>query len=116
MFYKRVVVYLPDEGMYKALKHKTVDDGLTLNALMLKLIREYLNGDSKKPISTKTLARQGGAPEVTETGKATEVEFWEKEANKFDTAMPRHSRPRKGPLIEPVEVSVRAYEKGASKP
>ena len=107
MFYKRVVVYIPDERTYKALKHKTVDDGLTLNALMLKLIRQYLNGDSKKPISTKTQARQGGAPEATEAGKEAEAEFWDKEAKDLDTAMPRFGRPRKGPIIPPVETRIR---------
>lgn len=110
MFYKRVVVYIPDERTYKALKHKTVDDGLTLNGLMLKLIREYLNGGNKKLAVADAPAAQ------SEAEKRGEVQFWDKEANDFHKAMPRHSRPRKGPLIEPVEVSVRAYQREASKP
>ena len=101
MFYKRVVVYIPDEGMYKALKHKTVDDGLTLNALMLKLIREYLNGGNNKPAAANAPVAQ------SESEKQAEAEFWQKEAKRFDDAMPRHGRPRKGPLIEPVERSIK---------
>lgn len=107
MFYKRVVVYIPDERTYKALKHKTVDDGLTLNALMLKLIREYLNGGNNKPALADAPVAQ------SEAGKEPEAEFWDKEAKDLDNAMPRHSRPRKGPAIEPVEVSVRAYQREA---
>ncbi len=58
MFYKRVVVYIPDEEMYKALKHKLVDDGLTLNSLMLELIRQYLDGDNEKPATVDTSVRE----------------------------------------------------------
>ena len=58
MFYKRVVVYIPDEEMYKALKHKLVDDGLTLNSLMLELIRRYLSCDNEKPTTVDMSARE----------------------------------------------------------
>ena len=113
MFYKRVVVYLPNEQIYKALKHKVVDDDSTISALVLRLIMQYLNGGDKDLVE-----RRAPCPPAPgeETDEPAEAEFWDKEAKDLDNAMPRHSRPRKGPLIEPVEVSVRAYEKGASKP
>ena len=101
MFYKRVVAYIPDERTYKALKHKTVDDGLTLNALMLKLIRQYLNGGNNKP------AAAGPPVAQSESVKETEAEFWDKEAKDLDNAMPRFGRPRKGPIIPPVETRIR---------
>ena len=101
MFYKRVVVYIPDEEMYKALKHKTVDDGLTLNALMLKLIRQYLKGGNNKPTAADASAAQ------SEAEKETEAEFWDKEAKDLDNAMTRFGRPRRGPIIPPVETRIR---------
>ena len=104
MFYKRVVVYLPNEQIYKALKHKVVDDDSTISALVLRLIMQYLDGGDKELVERRTPCPL--APGA-ETHKPAEAEFWEKEAKTFDDAMPRHSRPRRGPLIEPVERSIK---------
>ena len=104
MFYKRIVVYVPDEQIYKALKHKVVDDDSTISALVLKLIMQYLSGGNNKPAVADAPVAQ------SEAEKETEAEFWDKEAKDLDNAMPCHNRAKKAPVIEPVEMSIREYE------
>jgi len=116
MFYKRVVVYIPTEETYKALKHKTVDDGLTLNALMLTLIERYLNGSAKKLTALKPKGEGREEGEVTQVTTVTPVTplteltekdpaYWAGKEKEFDNAMPRQGRGK----TEPVEMSVKAF-------
>ena len=111
MFYRRVVAYIPDEQTYKSLKHRLVDDGFSLNALMLKLINNYLNGGDYRPVVTDAPATQSERPEPAEAEETVDAEFWEKEAEDFHNAMPRRSRAKKASVTDPVEMSIREYEK-----
>ena len=109
MFYKRVVVYLPNEQIYKALKHKVVDDDSTISALVLRLIMQYLDGRDKQLVE-----RRAPCPPApgAETDKQREAELWESEAQAFGNAMPepepidiRDGQPPVKPFVPPDEPS-----------
>lgn len=118
MFYKKIVVYIPDEQTYKTLRHKLVDDGLTVNGLMLKLIRRYIDSGKDKPVDQKPQPSYQPPSHLTETDKQTEAQVREREAQAFGNPIPepepidiRDGQPPVKPFVPPDEPS-NSDEKG----
>lgn len=104
---KRIVVYISDERIYKALRHKCVNEGLTISNLVLKLIKQYLGEGHTGRLAPKSSPQIPEAPQSMGLMENKEATSWKDETRAVDVAMPLHTRPMKGPSIEPIERSIR---------
>lgn len=101
---RRVTIRLED-ALYKRVRHRLIDQDMTLSGLVSRYLSRYLGTNTKAVESEDTSVQQG---ELVHVASEAETEFWEKEAQVFDNAMPKHGRPKKT-VIGPVEQSVKAY-------
>ena len=100
---RRVTIHM-DGDLYKRVRHRLIDQDMTLSGLVSRYLTRYLGSDAKVAESENTLVQQG---ELAHVASEAEDEFWDREAKGFDNAMPRFGRPRKGPIVPPVETRIR---------